>query len=177
MLTVLKQSTELSVPFSLHSAIVYNVSGPPHYRGFTIILRHITLGRTCDQPETGTSDITHSQNRQTSMQPTGLELIFPTSERPHTHVPFRADTGFGTFARFPSIITNGSKLTYFQTVASHNGMNPWMLTVASFYSLKCELGIMLSHGITKESSLWNWWLEKTTRPLLSKQTLLIIMYD
>ena len=90
------------------------------------------------------------------MHTTGLDLVFPASERPHIHVPFRADTVFGTLSRLPSIITNGSKLTYFHTFAPQNGMNTCMLTVVSFYSLKCELGIMLSHGITKESSLWNW---------------------
>jgi hypothetical protein len=29
-----------------HGATAHNGPGPPHYRGFTITVRHITLGRT-----------------------------------------------------------------------------------------------------------------------------------
>jgi hypothetical protein len=32
--------------FSSHGATAPSGPGPPHYRGFTITLRHITLGRT-----------------------------------------------------------------------------------------------------------------------------------
>ena len=67
---------------------------------------------TSDQPEKRTSDIKNRQNMQKTMHTTGLELLFPGTEQPHLHVPFRADTEFGTLARLPSVITNISILTY-----------------------------------------------------------------
>jgi hypothetical protein len=62
---------------------------PPHYRGFMIILRHTTLGRTpLDKWSARRRDLylkTHNTHtRQTSMPTAGLESTIPASERPQT---------------------------------------------------------------------------------------------
>jgi hypothetical protein len=74
--------------------------GPPHYRGFTITLRHTTLGRTpLDEGSARHTDLyltTHNtQKRQTSMPPPGFKPTIPASERPQTHALDRAATGIG----------------------------------------------------------------------------------
>ena len=67
-------------------------SGPrrPHNRGFTITLRHITLGTNpLDKWSTPRWDhylTTHNtHNRQTSMLPAGFETEIPARERRKTH--------------------------------------------------------------------------------------------
>jgi hypothetical protein len=70
------------------------------FRGFTITLRHTTLGRTpLDEWPARSTDLyltTHNiHNRQTSMPPVGFEPIIPVSERPQTHVLDRTATGIG----------------------------------------------------------------------------------
>jgi hypothetical protein len=72
--------------------------GSPHYRGFTITLRHITLGRTpLGEWSARRRDLyltTHkTHKRQTSMPPAGFELTIPASERPQTHALDRAAIG------------------------------------------------------------------------------------
>jgi hypothetical protein len=72
--------------------------GPPHYRGFTITLRHTTLGSTpLDEWSARRRDLymtTHNtHNRHTSMPPAGFEPTIPSSERPQTHVLDCAATG------------------------------------------------------------------------------------
>jgi hypothetical protein len=64
--------------------------GPPHYPGFTITLRHTTLGRTpLDEGPARRRDLyltTHiTHKRQTYMPPAGFEPAIPASERPQTH--------------------------------------------------------------------------------------------
>ena len=68
-------------------------SGPrsPHYQGFTITLRHTTLGRTpLDAWSARRRDIyltTHNtHNRQTPMPPTGFQPMIPANKRRQTHV-------------------------------------------------------------------------------------------
>jgi len=61
--------------------------GPPHYREFTISLRHTTLVRTpLDEWSARRRDLyleTHNTHkRQTSLPPAGLEPVIPVSERP-----------------------------------------------------------------------------------------------
>jgi hypothetical protein len=75
-------------------------SRPPHYRGFTITIRHITLVRTpLDECSVSRRDLyltTHNtHNRQTFMPPAGFETTIPTSEQPQTHALDRAATGIG----------------------------------------------------------------------------------
>jgi len=79
-----------------------NPSGPrpPHYRGFTITLRHKTLDRIpLDEWSARRRDLyltTHNtHNRQTSMPPAGFKPTIPASERPQTHALYRAATGIG----------------------------------------------------------------------------------
>jgi hypothetical protein len=68
------------------------------YRGFTITLRHTTLGRTpLDEWSARRRDqylTTHSTHkRQTSLPAAGFEPTIPTSERPQTHALDRGATG------------------------------------------------------------------------------------
>ena len=92
-------------------------AGPPHYRGFTITLRHATLRHAphSDTHHTQTRTTlgrtplnewlarrrdlyltTHNiHKRQTSMSPGGFEPAIPASERPQTYTIERAATGTG----------------------------------------------------------------------------------
>jgi hypothetical protein len=75
---------------------------PPHYRGFTITLRHTTLGRTpLDEGSARRRDFyltTHNtHNRQTSKPPVGFEPAIPAGERQQTHPLDRAATDSGTY--------------------------------------------------------------------------------
>ena len=77
---------------------------PPHYRGFTITLRHTIRGSTpLDECSARRRDLylkTHNtHNRQTSVPPVGLNPAIPVSERPHTHALDRENTGM-TLPRF-----------------------------------------------------------------------------
>jgi len=81
-----------------HGATALSVPGHPHCRRFTIVQRHIPLGRT--PPDEGSArrrDLyltTHNTHkRQTSMASAGFEPTIPASERPQTHVLDRAGTG------------------------------------------------------------------------------------
>ena len=74
--------------------------GPPHYRGFTTVLRHITLGRTpLDEWSVRRRDLyltTHNTHkRQTSMLTAGYEPAFPASKRPQDLALDSATTGIG----------------------------------------------------------------------------------
>jgi hypothetical protein len=73
--------------FSLHCARALSGPGPPHYRGFTITLRHTTLGRTpldkCSALGTDLYLTTHNTHkRETSMLPERFE---PAGKVPGTH--------------------------------------------------------------------------------------------
>ena len=75
------------------------LSGPrsPHYRGFTMTLRHTTSGRIplyeWSARRTGLYLTTHNNHiRQTSMPPAGFEPTMPTSKRPQIHALDRAET-------------------------------------------------------------------------------------
>ena len=85
---------------SPHGAGTPNEPGPSHYQGFTITLRHTTLGRTpLDEWSARLKDLylaTHNtHNRQTLMSPAGFESTIPASERPQTHALDCAVTGIG----------------------------------------------------------------------------------
>jgi hypothetical protein len=86
--------------FSPHGSTAPNGPGPPHYRGFTITLRHTTLGRTpLDERSARRKDLyltTHNtHNRQASMPPVGFGPTIPAIELPQTHDLDRAATGIG----------------------------------------------------------------------------------
>jgi len=91
----------LTYYFFLHGSTAPSGPRPPHCRGFTIILRHTTLGRTpLDEWSARRRDLylkTHdTHNRQTSMPPAGFELAISAGERPQAHALNRAATGNGT---------------------------------------------------------------------------------
>jgi len=72
------------------------------YRGFTITLRHTTLGRTpLDELSARHTDLyltTHNtHNRQTFIPPAGFEPTIPASERPQIHALDRAATGISIY--------------------------------------------------------------------------------
>jgi hypothetical protein len=75
------------------------------FRGFTITLRHTTLGRTpLDEWPARRRDLYlttyNTHNRQTSMPPVGCEPTIPVSERPQTHALDRAASGNRQFTDF-----------------------------------------------------------------------------
>jgi hypothetical protein len=85
--------------FFFHGATGPSGLGPPHYRGFTIALRHtlsVGLLWTSDQsdPETSTSQYS-THKRQTSMPTTGFEPTIPASQMPQIHAWDRAATNIG----------------------------------------------------------------------------------
>jgi hypothetical protein len=76
--------------FLFHMITAPSGPGPPHYSGFTITLRHTTLGRTpLDEWSAWRRDlyliIQNTHNKQTSMLPAGFEPAIPASEQPQTH--------------------------------------------------------------------------------------------
>ena len=73
---------------------------PPHYRCFTITLKHITLGTTpLDEGSAQRRDLyltTHNAHkRQTSIHTARFELAIPARERPQTYALDRAATKIG----------------------------------------------------------------------------------
>ena len=65
-------------------------------RGFTITLRHTTVGRTpLDEWSARRRDLTtqSTHNRQTSMPEAGFEPTIPARQRPQTYASDRAATG------------------------------------------------------------------------------------
>ena len=93
-----------------HGATAPRGSGPPHYRGFTITLRHITLrhitlrhttlGRTLlDERSVGRTNrylTTHNTHkRQKSVPLARFEPTIPTTERPQAHTLDRSTTWIG----------------------------------------------------------------------------------
>ena len=91
--------------FFFHEATASSGPGPPHYRGFTITLRHSTFGRTpLDEGPASRRHLhltTHNTHkRQTSMPPAKFEPAIPASERPKTHALDRAANGIGTGLKY-----------------------------------------------------------------------------
>jgi hypothetical protein len=84
-----------------HGAIVPSVSGPPHYRGFTITFSwtHYWEGFlwASYQPDakTSTRPAHNVHKRQTTIPPAGFEPAVPKRERTQTHVIVRAATRIG----------------------------------------------------------------------------------
>jgi hypothetical protein len=93
-----------------HGATAPSGPEPPHYRGFTVILRHIALCRTpLDEWSAVRRDLylsTHNTHkRQTSVPPAKFEPAIPASERPQTHALDRAATGMDSTAIITSNYT------------------------------------------------------------------------
>ena len=88
---------------------------PQHYRGFTITLRHTTLGKTpLDGWSVRCRDIyltTHNtHNRHIFMSPTVFEPAIPANEGPNTHALDRAATGIDCCYVHHSIYRRGNVL-------------------------------------------------------------------
>jgi hypothetical protein len=89
-------------PFFFHVATAPSGPGPPNYRGFTITLRHTTLGRTpLDEGAARRRDLYltahNTHKRQISMPPAGFESAIPASEQLQTHALDRTATGIGAY--------------------------------------------------------------------------------
>jgi hypothetical protein len=74
--------------------------GPPHYRVFTITLRHTKFFRTpLDEWSARSTDLylttQNTHKRQTSMPPAGFDPTIPVSEQPQTQALDREATGIG----------------------------------------------------------------------------------
>jgi hypothetical protein len=96
------QNKQVSITFFFNSATAASGPGSPHYRGFTITLRHTALGRApLDEWPARRRDFYFKKYstpmRQTSMPPAELEPTIPASERPQIHALHRAVTGIGRF--------------------------------------------------------------------------------
>jgi len=83
-----------------HGATAPSGPGPPHCWGFTITLRHTTVGRTPMDKWSARSralylTIHNTHNRQISTPQAWLEPAIPASERPKTHALDSAATGIG----------------------------------------------------------------------------------
>ena len=81
--------------FCFHGTKAPSVTWPPHYRGFTITIRHTAVGRTpLDEWSARRRDLfltTHNtHNRDTSMPPAGFEPTISAAERPQTYALDRA---------------------------------------------------------------------------------------
>jgi len=87
--------TKSSSTFFPHDATAPSGPGPPHFRGFTITLRHTTLGRTpLDEWSARRKELyltTH--NRQTYTLPAGFKTKLPASERQQIHALDRTVAG------------------------------------------------------------------------------------
>jgi hypothetical protein len=73
---------------------------PPHYRGFTITLRHTALERNpLDESSVRRTDLYlttyNTHRRQASMPSAGFEPAIPAIELPQTHALDSAGTGIG----------------------------------------------------------------------------------
>jgi hypothetical protein len=94
--------------FFLHGATNPSGPGPLHYGGFTIALRHTTLGRTPpDEWSARPRDLYLTQHdihkSKTSMPPAGFEPAITGYVRPQTHNLDRAATGISSENRIGSI--------------------------------------------------------------------------
>jgi hypothetical protein len=94
------------------------------FRGFTIILRHTTLGRTpLHEWSTRRRDLYltkhNTHKRQTSMTLAEFEPATPASERPQTHALDRAATAIGKVQCFTRHITHPQWCMYSSQVHSN----------------------------------------------------------
>ena len=90
----------ICLSFSPHVPTAPSGPSPPHYQGFTITLRHTTLGTTpLAEWSARRRDLYltthHCHNRPTSMPPAKFEPTIPASDRPQTHALDRSATGTG----------------------------------------------------------------------------------
>ena len=74
-------------------------SGPPHFRGFMITLKHTTLGRTLDEgsAQRPLPDNTLLSQETDINDPGGIRTHNPSKERPQTHALDRVATGIGVW--------------------------------------------------------------------------------
>ena len=98
-------ATLVNVRIFFHGTTAPSGPEPPHYRGFTITLRHTTLGRSpLDEWSAWCIDLyltTHNTHaRQTFILPVGFEPTIPASMWPLTHTLDRMTSGMGNILEY-----------------------------------------------------------------------------
>jgi hypothetical protein len=95
-IALLQTPLSIKIPPPPNGATALSRPGPPHYRGFTITLKHIALGRT---PLDRVISLMHrplpDNTRRTSMPPMRFGPAIPAVGWPQTHALDRAATGIG----------------------------------------------------------------------------------
>jgi hypothetical protein len=118
--------------------------GPPHYRRFTIILKHSThsVGLLWKRCQLDNAEISTWQ--QTTLSPYPLvrfEPAFPVSERPRTHAFDRAATGIGLYlvyagARKGNKLQSKNTVSFGYCVKSKLGQHVRINSVSSFRTVR-----------------------------------------
>ena len=89
------------IPFYFQAPTTTRLLGFPHYRGFTITLRHSdtphSVGILWTSDQLGSHN---AHNRETSVFPARLELAIPASKLPHTHALGRVVSGIGALRHY-----------------------------------------------------------------------------
>ena len=124
---------------------------PPHYRGFTITLRHTTLSRSplyewsarCRDLYVTTHKI---HKKQTSTKPAVFKPIIPASELPQTHTIERAATSLPTWSFWILI----ARVYLFKTFLSY------ILCIPRGYNV---LVFLLLASITRVHLCFSWVVE------------------
>jgi hypothetical protein len=123
-------ATLVNVRIFFHGTTAPSGTGPPHYRGFTITLRHTTFCRTpLDEWSAWRIDLyltTHnSHTRQTFIFPVGFEPTIPASEWPQIHTLYRVATRMGSILEyFDTSKKDGAWLALFPISLTTLGLNP-----------------------------------------------------
>jgi hypothetical protein len=158
LFTFLIQSQAPPVPFSPHCPPAHSEPGPPHYRGFEIALRHATFGRTSlevigpthrplphNPPHSQQTDI-HATGRIRTRNLSKCVTADPQLRMRGHQVRQMCLLTFCDYKLFNSDLLPSSRVTERNEIC--------MLTVVNFCMLQPKLGILWSHVITKEYSLW-----------------------
>jgi hypothetical protein len=152
------QPTAPPVSFSPHCATASSGPGPPHYRGFTITLRHTTLDRTPLEEwssrrrepylTTQHAQQTYRRNwRDSNPQPRQDPCLRSRGHR-FWHL---CTLTFCDYKSFNTDLLPGSRVANWNEFLHADG--------GLFLLLQRKVGTLLSYGITQETSLWICWQE------------------
>jgi hypothetical protein len=123
-----------------HGATAPRGPGRPHYQGFTITLRHTTLGRTpLHEWSARRRDLyltTHNtHNREIFVAPAGFEPVIPATERPQTHALDRAATGIGNYLTQTTYSWKVTAVYLWRNTATNTFCRQTFLTHMTYFSL------------------------------------------
>jgi hypothetical protein len=123
-------ATLVNVRIFFHGATAPSGTGPPHYQGFTITLRHTTLRRTpLDEWSAWCIDLNLTTNnthtRQTFIFPVGFEPAIPANKQPQTHTLDHMATRMGNILEyFDTSKKDGAWPALFPVSLTTLGSNP-----------------------------------------------------